>query len=85
MGAEEVALLVALQQFANAVSVYLGKITPLPTNVFAAAAVTVGKQLAANVAKGAALGLVAAQNEFTTTNSQEKAFVTGISALPPVT
>ncbi len=85
MGAEEVALLVALQQFASAVQVYLSKITPPPKNVWAAAAVQVGAQLAANVAKGAALGLTAAVAEFNTTSSQEKTFVTAVQALPPIT
>ncbi len=85
MGAEEVALLVLLQQVAMAVGAYLGKITPPPANVWAKAAVVVGQQLAANVAKGAALGITAAVAEFNTTNVQEKTFVNGIQTLPPIT
>ena len=45
MGIEELALLVAAQQFAQAVAALLGRITPPPTNKWAAAAVAVGKQL----------------------------------------
>lgn len=85
MGIEEVALLVALQQLAMAGKAYLAKISPLPVNVWAKAAVLVGQQIAANVATGAVLGLAAAKAEFATTQTQEAGVVAGLSALPPIT
>lgn len=85
MGVAEMALLTAGNQFAQALSAYLGKISPLPGNIWAKAAVQVGKQIADNVAKATGMGLVAASAEFTTTNTAEKTFVASLATLPPIT
>ena len=85
MGAEEVAWLVAGQQLAMAVHAYLTRIAPSVTSPFAKAAIAVGQQLSANIMVGMAAGLSAASAEFSTTNSQEKNFVSAVSGIPPIT
>lgn len=85
MGVEEIVLLLAAQQFAQAIRVYLAKIKPSVTNPFATAAIAVGIQLAANVSAGCAAGGLAANAEFATTNASEKTVVAALAALPPIT
>jgi hypothetical protein len=82
--AAEVALLVALQQFANATNVFLTKASVGTTNIWAKTACAVGAQLAANVATGAKAAVAAANAEFTTSNAAEKTFVTSLATLPPI-
>jgi hypothetical protein len=84
MGIEEIVLLVAGQQFSQALAAYLAKIGPGTTNVYAAAAIAVGQQLAANAAKGCAIGLTAATSEFSNTQSNESVAATALLNLPTI-
>jgi len=84
MGLREVVLLLAAQQLAQAVSVYLTAIQPSVTNPYWAAGVAVGVQLANNVATGITAGLVAANEEFDTANSAESTVAGALAAIPPI-
>lgn len=85
MGAEEVALLALLKMIGQAGTALFGRITPKPTNVWAAAAVAVGIQVSANITTAATAALVAANMEFATTQNEEVTFVNSVNALPSIT
>lgn len=85
MGIAEVAIWTAAQQLAQAGAAYLGRISPPPTNPWAAAAVAVGQQLAANAATAFGYAITAAEAEFGATQSAEAAVVSELGTLPPIT
>lgn len=84
MDLSTLAWLTAASQFAQATSAFLGKISPPPTNPWAAAAVAVGKQLATNAANVLAQGVTAAQNEFALSNKDDKQVAGTLANLPPI-
>lgn len=84
MGIEEVAVFTAALQLSQAVNAYLGKISPPPSNPWAAAAVIVGQQLAKNAATAFASALAASEAEFKIMQTAEKGVVADLHALPPI-
>ena len=84
MGIEELALLVAGQQFAMAVAAYLAKIGPAATSPFGSAACAVGAQLAKNAATACAAGITAASSELSNVQSNESTVALVLMSLPPI-
>jgi hypothetical protein len=84
MGVSEIAFYTAGLQFAQAGVAYLGKINPPPTNVWALAAMAVGKQLAANAVSAFTAALAAANAEFKTSQSAELGAVNKLNTLPSI-
>jgi len=84
VGAGEIALLVALNQVAQAGSAYLTRIASVPTSPYAKSAIAVGQQLCSAVVRGSAAGIAAANAEFATVQKQEAGVVAQLNGLPPI-
>lgn len=85
MGIAELAAFEFGLQVSQAACAFLGKISPLPTNVYAKAAVLVGQQFSYNACAAFKLGVKAAAAELATTQAQEAAAATALQGLPPIT
>lgn len=85
MGMAEVAVFTAALQLSQALKAYLGRINPPPSNIWAAAALVVGQQLASNAVLAFSSAVAAASAEFKTQQTAEKSVVSDLAILPPIT
>jgi hypothetical protein len=84
VGPQEIILLVAAKQVAQAVGALLKRASPGQTNPWAIAACAVGQQLASNAVSACAAGLAAANTEYAAQVASEPNAVQALNSLPPI-
>ena len=84
MGIETLAMFTAALQFSQALGAFLGRIQPPPANVWAVAAVAIGRQVATNATTVLAAAVAAGIAEFSLANGNDKSIAGKLASLPVV-